>query len=327
MRSVYAATTMLFMAFGLASSAKSETTPQITVTPLNDFLLYFFDGRRPAERYSKEWNWYDDSAMKLGVGTYAIHNGDEAVVYDTFTSVPQAKFVRDYLEKIGIKKFTVVHSHWHLDHIAGDAAYKDSDVVSTVAAKEAIEKQKADIEAGKTWGPPDIADVRIPNVTFTGSKPMKIGGLSFELRSINIHSIDHCVIYFPDQKVLLAGDTVEDTLTYMVEVENLAEHIKNLKVMRSWDISKIYPNHGDPDVIRGGGYDKSIIDATAAYVRKVITKAHDANYLTGTMEDYIGEDVKLGAIHVFEPYREVHTQNLKMVSDYWNDKTLPAIGD
>jgi len=108
--------------------------PPIKVKVLNDYLIFFFDGRRPAERYAQGWNWFDDAAMKLGVGTYAIHSGDQAVVYDTFTSVAQAKFVRDYLEKMGIKKFTVVHSHWHLDHIAGPFT---TIVLSAVGAADA----------------------------------------------------------------------------------------------------------------------------------------------------------------------------------------------
>jgi glyoxylase-like metal-dependent hydrolase (beta-lactamase superfamily II) len=112
----------------LGAHAEQAPEPPIKVQALTDYLIYFFDGRRPAERYAKDWNWFDDAAMKLGVGTYAIHSGDQAIVYDTFTSVPQAKFVRDYLTKMGIKKFTVVHSHWHLDHIAGDSVYDDSDV-------------------------------------------------------------------------------------------------------------------------------------------------------------------------------------------------------
>ena len=29
--------------------------------------------------------------------------------------------------------------------------------------------------------------------------------------------------------------------------------------------------------------------------------------------------------HPFEPYREVHEQNLKLVHDYWKGKTLPEI--
>jgi cyclase len=305
--------------------AETAATPPIKVHALNDYLIYFFDGRRPTERYAKDWNWFDDAAMKLGVGTYAVHSGDQAIVYDTFTSVPQAKFVRDYLEKMGIKKFTVVHSHWHLDHIAGDAVYDDSDVIADSLTRDALVKQKADIESGKLWGPPPITPVRIPNITFDDHKDLTVGDIKLELRRMNIHSIDSCVIFIPKDKLLLAGDTVEDTLTYMVEVENLAEHIKNLKKMCQWDVAKIFPNHGDPDIIMKGGYDKTFIDATASYVTKMLTKSHDADYLNGTMEDYVGDSAAKGWIHVFEPYRDVHTQNLKLVHDYWKDKPLPEI--
>jgi cyclase len=313
--------TMIIVSVG----AETAATPPIKVHALNDYLIYFFDGRRPTERYAKDWNWFDDAAMKLGVGTYAVHSGDQAIVYDTFTSVPQAKFVRDYLEKMGIKKFTVVHSHWHLDHIAGDAVYDDSDVIADSLTRDALVKQKADIESGKLWGPPPITPVRIPNITFDDHKDLTVGDIKLELRRMNIHSIDSCVIFIPKDKLLLAGDTVEDTLTYMVEVENLAEHIKNLKKMRQWDVVKIFPNHGDPDVIMKGGYDKTFIDATASYVTKMLTKSHDADYLNGTMEDYVGDSAAKGWIHVFEPYRDVHTQNLKLVHDYWKDKPLPEI--
>jgi cyclase len=305
--------------------AETAVTPPIKVKALNDHLIYFFDGRRPTERYSKDWNWFDDAAMKLGVGTYAIHSGDEAVVYDTFTSVPQAKFVRDYLEQMGIKKFTVVHSHWHLDHVAGDSVYDDSDVITTTQGRDALAKQKADIESGKLWGPPPINPVRIPNVTFDDRKELTVGDVKLELRRINIHSIDHCVIYIPKDKLLLAGDTLEDSLTYMVEVDNLPEHVKNLREMRQWDVAKIFPNHGDPDVIMKGGYDKTLIDATESYVSRMLNKSHDADYLNGTMEDYIGDSVAKGWVHLYEPYRDVHKQNLKLVHDYWKIRPLPQI--
>lgn len=317
----------LLLAAFVAAPARAETAsePPIQVKALTPYLLYFFDGRRPAERYAKDWNWFDDAAMKLGVGTYVIHSGDEAIVYDTFTSVPQAKWVRDYLEKMGIKKFTVVHSHWHLDHIAGDAAYPDSDIVATTATKEQIEKQKADIESGKLWGPPPIKGVRVPNVTFDDEKDIEIGDIKLELRRMNIHSADSLVIRIPKDKILLAGDTLEDSLTYMIEVENLPEHIKNLKQMREWDVTTIYPNHGDPKVIMNGGYDKTFIDATSAYITRMLEKSHDPNFLDGKMEDYIGEAAAKGWIHPFEPYREVHTQNLKLVQDYWKDKPIPPL--
>ena len=108
-------------------------------------------------------------------------------------------------------------------------------------------------------------------------------------------------------------------------LENLAEHVANLREMQTWDISKILPAHGDPEIIMDGGYDTTLIDATVSYVSKMLSKAHDADYLDGTMEDYIAPEVAKGWVHTFEPYRAVHAQNLKVVRDYWQDKKLPDI--
>jgi cyclase len=303
----------------------SATRPPIKVHHHNDHLISFYCGRQPIERYAKEWNWLDDACMKLGIAAYAIHSGDEAVVFDTLASVPQAKFVRDYLEKMEVRKFTVVLSHWHLDHIAGNAVFDDSDVIATSLTRDALVRGKADIEAGKMWGPPAITPIRVPNVTFEDHKKLSVGEIALELRRRNIHSIDGCVIYLPNDKLLLAGDTLEDPLTYMIEVENLAEHVRDLREMQRWDVAKILPNHGDPDVIMKGGYDKTLIDATISYVTKVLTRAHDTDYLKGAMEDYVGDEAARGWVRLFEPYRDVHGQNLKLVQDYWKDKKLPEI--
>jgi cyclase len=263
--------------------------------------------------------------LKLGTAMYAIHSGKEAIVYDTFTSLPHAEFVRSYLEKLGARKFTTVLSHWHLDHVAGSAVFDDCDIIATSLTHDALERRKADIEAGKVWGPPPIAPLIFPNVMFDNHLELRVGEIALELRRMNIHSIDGCVVYLPKDKLLLAADTLEDPLTYIIEPENLAEHVRQLREMKGWDVARILPDHGNPDTIRKGGYDKTLIDATVDYVTKMLTRAHDADYLDGTMEHYIGDSAAKGWVHFFEPYREVHEQNLKVVHDYWKDKTLPEM--
>ena len=303
----------------------TKTTPHIRVHHHNDYLISFYAGRDQSERHLKERNWLDDSALKLGTAMYAIHSGAEAVVYDTFASVAHAEFVRSYLEQLGIRKFTAVLSHWHLDHIAGNAAFDDGDIIATSLTRAALLRHKADIEAGKVWGTPPIAPLILPNIVFDNHLELRVGEIELELRRMNIHSIDGCVLYLPRDKFLLAGDTLEDPLTYMIEVENLAEHLRQLKEMKGWDIAKILPDHGDPDIIRAGGYDKTLIDATVDYITQMLSRAHDANYLDGSMEDYLAHSAAKGWIRPFEPYREVHEQNLKLVHDYWRDKTLPEV--
>jgi cyclase len=303
----------------------SETQPPIKVHHHNDYLISFYAGRDQTERHLEERNWVDDSALKLGTAMYAIHSGAESIVYDTFTSIAHAEFVRSYLEKLGVRKFAAVLSHWHLDHIAGNAVFDDCAIIATSLTRDAMVRQKANIEAGKVWGPPPIAPLIFPNVLFDDHLELRVGEIALDLRRMNIHSIDGCVVYVPRDKLLLAADTLEDPLTYIIEPENLAEHVSELREMRGWNVAKILPNHGAPDIIRKGGYDKTLIDATIDYVTKMLTRAHDADYLGGTMENYIAYSAAKGWIHPFEPYREVHEQNLKVVHDYWKDKTLPEI--
>ena len=310
---------------GEESAAPAPMHP-LTVKALNDHLLYFYDGRdSTGKRFMTEWNWKDDAAMKLGIGTYVIHQGGRALVYDTFTATEQAQWVREYLEKMGIQHFTVVYSHWHLDHIGGNAAYPDADVISTAFTRDSLAAEKSAIEAGTAWGPPPIKPLILPTITFEDRLDVYVGDIKVEMHRINIHSKDTNVLYLSADKILLCGDALEDFLTYMVEPGGLPEHVKNLRIMRGWDVATIYPNHGDPNVIMNGGYTKTFIDATIDYITKMVTRSHDKNYLDGTMEDYIGASLTKGWVHLFEPYRDVHKQNLKLVQDYYKDKPLPKM--
>src|SRR5437867_9519894 len=86
--------------------------PTRQVFELNDHLIAFYDGRNTL-RLSPDPNWVDDAANKLGVATYAIHQGHDAIVFDTFPTIDQARWQRSTLEAMGITHFMVVTSHWH----------------------------------------------------------------------------------------------------------------------------------------------------------------------------------------------------------------------
>ena len=104
--------------------------PTRQVIQLSDHLTAFYDGRNTL-RLSPDPNWVDDAANKLGVATYAIHQGHDAIVFDTFPTIDQARWQRSTLEAMGIRHFTVVTSHWHNDHIAGNEVYQGTLTGST----------------------------------------------------------------------------------------------------------------------------------------------------------------------------------------------------
>jgi cyclase len=293
---------------------------------INDHVLAFYDGRDPnGRRYRPEWNWVDDGAMKLGVATYAIHKGDQAVVFDTFTSIEQARWVRTHLEKLGVRRFTVVLSHWHMDHVGGNAVYQDSHIIAPDVGRETLAKLKDKIEAGEVFGPPGIKPLLLPDTAFHGQMELYLDDLKIELHNFNIHTPDGTVVLIPSDRILLAGDTLEDSVTYIAEVADLPEHVKNLKKLKSLEFDRIYPNHGDPEVIRKGGYQKTFIEATLDYITKMLSRAKEQGYLDSPLEAFIGDSVKKGWGSLYEPYRDVHKENLKAVHEQYRDKALPKM--
>jgi glyoxylase-like metal-dependent hydrolase (beta-lactamase superfamily II) len=154
-----------------------------------------------------------------------------------------------------------------------------------------------------------------------------VGNIKVELRPVNIHSADGLVIYIPKDRFLLAGDTVEDTVTFIAEPELLVEQYRNLAKYKQWDIAKIFPNHGDPQVISNGGYNPTLVDATRSYLQKIIVRAHDPQYLKGSLEEYVSDSVGKGWVSIWEAYREPHEVNLKRVQSALKDKPLPQLGD
>jgi cyclase len=320
------AISLTLVALALAISHASAGAINMRVFKINDYLISFYDGRpAQAPRPPEAHNWADYGALDVGVSTYVIRRGDEALVYDTFPTAQEAKWVRDYLTKAGVKHFTLVNSHWHLDHVGGNAVYADCDRIATDKTIQKLMANKAAIEAGTEWGPPVIKPLVIPNIGIAGDTTYYVKGIKVELRPVNIHSEDGLVIYLPHDRILLAGDTLEDTVTFIAEPENVVAQYNNMRKLKQWDIDRIFPNHGNPDVISHGGYQTTLIDATLGYLRKVITRSHDPDYLQGSLEDYVGDSVKNGWVSIWWAYHEPHEANLRKVFEAMKNKSLPDL--
>jgi cyclase len=291
-------------------------------------LTVFYTGRlAPPSVPADQRTWGEAGALDLGIATFAIHSGREALVYDTFTSTDLAKWVRSYLEQMGIARFTLVNSHWHLDHVGGNAVYQDSTIIGNRRTFDSLTEKKEAIEAGKLWGPPAIKPLVLPNLMFDKRLDVQVGAIRVELHNINIHTADSVVALLPSDKILLAGDTLEDSVTFVSEPDTVVEQLPNFKLMKQWDFTRILPNHGNPKVIAAGGYDKTLIDATSNYVRLLLAKAHDKGFVESAFEDYITDSVAKGWVSAWKPYQHVHEVNVKRISKVYQDKPLPRLED
>jgi cyclase len=279
-----------------------------------DGIVAFYDGRVDGYRFAADPNWVDEGALALGIASYAIVDGDEALIYDTHVSVEHARFVREALEAQGVERFVVLLSHKHLDHIAGTAAFADCEVIATARTADALTERQSAIEAGTQAGPPGIDPLILPTRTFEDRMTLDVGRVSLELIHVDIHSDDAAVIWLPARRLLLAGDTLEDTVTFVAEADGLDRHLVDLE--RLWKLApdRILPNHGDPDVIAGGGYSRGLIRATQDYIRVLQRCRDEARRPDAALTELVAEALDAGWITYFAPYEAVHQANLAAVT-------------
>jgi cyclase len=275
-------------------------------------MYAFYDGRVEDYRLDDGPNWVDDGALSLGIASYAIVSGAEALVYDTHVSVEHARRIRSLLERDGARRFTVVLSHRHLDHVAGTEAFADCEVIACERTAELLAEHREAIESGSLEGPPAIDPLVLPTLTFRDRLELEIGELTVQLLHTDIHSDDATVLWLREQELLLCGDTLEDPVTYVDEPARLATHRANLQALRELRPRWILPNHGAPEVIAAGGYSRGLIDATEWYIDFLLRARSDATLAELTLRDVLyaigGDDV-----HHYPPYDDVHRHNVEAV--------------
>jgi glyoxylase-like metal-dependent hydrolase (beta-lactamase superfamily II) len=288
-------------------------TPPIRVLEPAAGVIAFYAGR-DGSRFGAGPNWVDEGAIGLGIASFALLAGNEALVYDTGISVEWGRTVRAELERRGAHRLTVVLSHWHLDHVAGTAAFADCEVLANERTAAHLSRRREAIEAGELEGPPAIAPLVLPTRTFAERETLRLGEgaaeLAVELLTFDIHSDDATVLWLPEQRLLLCGDTMEDTVTFVDEPDHFEAHLRDLGRLRELAPCAILPNHGDPDAIVGGGYPPTLIDATESYIRFLLGSAADPDAASRPLRDLLPSLPGADALRYFEPYEQVHRHNL-----------------
>jgi len=273
-------------------------------------LFAFYDGRIAGVRaYSPEPNWLDDGAYTLGICSYAIVDGDEALVYDTHISLDHARLIRSALAAHGVSSIRVLLSHWHDDHVAGNEVFQDCEIMASARTFAALSAHREKMENAA----PPIKPLIMPNRILDGDITLQIGKIAADIRLVDIHSFDAAILLLPGSGLLMAGDTLEDPITYVDEPARLKHHLRDLERMASWNIRRILPNHGSADIIAAGGYDASLIDATRLYVEKLLSLTAEPRLAVQDLRRFAADIFTTGAVSYFAPYEHVHERNVQAV--------------
>lgn len=272
-------------------------------------VLAFYDGRIPGVRlHGPQENWLDDGAYALGIASYAVIDGEDALVYDTHVSLAHARFIRRTLEDRGARRIRVVLSHWHDDHVAGNAVFADCEILANYETDALL---RANRERLETDDPP-IRPLVLPNVLFERHVSLRVGDLRVDLHHMDIHSRDGTVALLPGG-LLLAGDTLEDPITYVDEPDRLGVHLAGLEHLAALGATRILPNHGAAEVIAAGGYGPELIDATRLYVEALLRLKDEPELATLDLRTFARAAFTTGAVTYFAPYEAVHQRNVAAV--------------
>lgn len=274
-------------------------------------ILAFYDGRVTGKRlWSDAPNWLDDGAYSLGTAVYVLIDGAQALVYDSAMSLAHARAIRAEIERRGVRDIRVLLSHHHNDHIAGSAAFAGCEIIAGHKTAEAMQRAAP----GLAQDTPPIDPLVMPDTVIDGEGRLQVGQREVLLRPLDIHSHDGLALWLPDTETLLAGDALEDTVTYVAEPDRLPHHLGDLARLETWGARRILPNHGDPGRIAGGGYDASLIGATARYVRHLLACRDDPGQAARPLRDVIAPDLASGALIYFPEYEAVHARNVAVLT-------------
>lgn len=276
-------------------------------------VLAFYDGRVENYRFAPRPNWIDEGGLSLGTASFAVIEGEEALVYDTHTTPEHGRQIRAALEAEGVRRFTVLLSHWHLDHLAGNTAFGDCEILATARTAELLAEHREAIENGRHEGPPGVCPLILPSRTFAGRIELPIGERKLEAIHVNVHSDDAAVLWDPESRLLFAGDTVEDTVTYVEEPQNFDAHLRDLDRLLELDPATVIPSHGDPRVIASGGYAPSLITATQDYIRLLQRLGEEPELRDQPLSELLASQLAAGDLNYFAPYERVHRENVKTV--------------
>ncbi len=282
--------------------------PHLRVLQPHPDIFAYYDGRVPGYRFDPRPNWVDDGALEVGIASYALVAGRQAIVYDTGTTPAHGAAIKAHLDGLGVTDLHIVYSHWHKDHVAGTAAFGNAPVIANNRTAAHLAREQADMEAGVAW--PAINPLVLPTETFEDHLTLLLGAQEVTLIALNIHSDDATVIWWPARGILLAGDTLEDPITYVAEPLGFAAHLVDLGKLAALNPAHILPCHGDPGVIAAGGYDAGLIAAMQTYTRFMINLQEDPGRAAMPLQDIIAADLAAGHIRWFDAYAEVHALNV-----------------
>jgi len=181
-----------------------------------------------------------------------------AFVVDTLTTPDDMRPVLEFLAvSAGDRRLVVVNTHHHWDHVYGNAAFAQADIVAQQVCPRLIQAQLD--SADEMLRLPPAEGVPLPGITFGDRLTYADRDESVHLIHTPGHSEDSLVVFLTRARVLFAGDTVEWPLPNFAQRDGMEAWVTTLRRLKQLPVDLVVPSHGR-------AMDKAIIDANESYI-------------------------------------------------------------
>ena len=92
---------------------------------------------------------------------------------------------------------------------------------------------------------PDTFRFRLPEITFSENFTLHAGDHTFEIIGMPGHTACQTVVYFPEERVLFAGDTIANRKVPSLHEALPFEWLDSLRKLQKLDCEIVVPGHGN----------------------------------------------------------------------------------
>lgn len=111
-------------------------------------------------------------------------------------------------EKRGWRIAHLWYTHAHFDHIGGAGAIADALNPLPLVALHPNDHVLWRAGGGGAFFGVDIDPGPEPTIDFTHGQKLRLGGAEFEVRFTPGHTLGHCILYVPEEKLCFCGDLI-----------------------------------------------------------------------------------------------------------------------
>lgn len=137
---------------------------------------------------------------------YVVHNGKEAILVDP--ACPSEGLKR-WIEEQGLSVSFIVNTHGHIDHIGGNAFFKEAFPLAVLAIHDGdlVYLARPDLNLSAEISRPFISP--LPDLVFQGEcARFTFGDTEVEVFVSPGHTPGSICLFFPEEMWLLSGDTL-----------------------------------------------------------------------------------------------------------------------